>query len=257
MPPQTQCNIPARPMVAFALTLGIATFAYAYQISIDKGWIVYPYYFLSSAINHSPASNVGSFGLSIALFLIPPLAFVRHVQLAEKIEDDQRVLKILNKVSLWSALISAIGGHGVAAWQASANVQIHLFFAGVFFAFTLFIAVIQVVLDYKCKVTSLGARLRQINAVLALGSLGTMAIQGLLVLIKYDIRNVPRSWIFPMSMFELIFVGASLGVYATFFPDFKGLNITISVTKQQGSGQAEIYFEERGSKNRSDSMNSV
>jgi len=63
--------------VAFALTLAISTIAYAYQISIYKGFIVYPYYFLSCAINHSPASNVGSFGLSIALSLIPPLSFVR------------------------------------------------------------------------------------------------------------------------------------------------------------------------------------
>ena len=163
----------------------------------------------------------------------------------------------MNKAFLWSALISAVGGHGVAAWQASANLQIHLFFAAVFFAFTLFIMVIQVVLDYKCKVTGLGTRLRQINAFLAIGSLGIMAIQGLLVLIKYDISNVPRSWIFPMSMFELVFIGTSLGVYSTFFPDFKGLNITISVTKQQGSGRTEINFEERGGKNRSDSMNSV
>ncbi|GMH51297.1 hypothetical protein TL16_g05041 [Triparma laevis f. inornata] len=241
-------------MVGFAITLGVATFAYAYQISIEKGWIAYPYYFLSSAINHSPASNVGSFGLSIALFCIPLLAFVRYVQLEEKIDESSRVLKILNKISVWSALISAVGGHGVAAWQASANVQIHLFFAGVFFAFTLFICVIQVVLDFKVGIVGLGARLRQLNAVLALGSLGTMAIQGLIILIKYDIGNVPRSWIFPMSVLELIFVGSSLGVYATFFPEFKGLNITLSVTTQ-GEG-VDSSFEER-SKARSESMNSV
>ena len=47
-------HIPAQPLITFALAVGIITFVISYWISIDKGWIYYPWYFLSSSINFSP-----------------------------------------------------------------------------------------------------------------------------------------------------------------------------------------------------------
>ena len=155
---------------------------------------------------------------------------------------------VLNKVSLWSAFISSVAGQGVASWQASANVQIHLLFAGVFFTFSLFIALIQVYLDYRCKIKGVGVRLRQFNALVALVSLGAMGIQGLIILLKYSTTNFPRSMVFPMAVEELIFVGAVFGVYATFIVDFGGLDIKISVRKRGANV---------GNREASESMNTV
>jgi len=244
-------HIPARPLTLFALTVGLATFVASYAISIEEGWIYYPWYFLSSSINFSPASNVGAQGLSLALACLPFLAFVRYVQCAERIPENFTLAARLNKISLWSALISAVAGQGVASWQASANVQIHLVFAGVFFSFSLFIALIQVYLDYRCKITGWGKNLRQFNALAALASLGALGLTGLIILIKYEVQNFPRSMVFPMAVEELIFVGAVLGVYATFITDFKGMDITLTVRKR-GEDEDEVGIREA-----SQSMNSV
>ena len=110
-------HIPARPLTVFALTVGLATFVASYAISIEEGWIYYPWYFLSSSINFSPASNVGAQGLSISLACLPFLMFVRYVQCGELIPANHYVAARLNTISLWSALISAVAGQGVASWQ--------------------------------------------------------------------------------------------------------------------------------------------
>ena len=131
---------------------------------------------------------------------------------------------------------------------ASANVQVHLLFAGVFFTFSLFIAWIQVYLDYKCKITGWGMRLRLFNAFAALISLGAMGLQGLWILIKYTVDNFPRSMVFPMAVEELIFVGAVLGVYATFIADFKGMDVRLTVRKR-GEDEDQVGNGERKSMN--------
>ena len=105
-----------------------------------------------------PASSIGAFGLILAIACIPPVMFVRYVQ----VEESAPGLRI-NKISLYSSWIASLGGFTVACFQARSNIHVHLAGAGVFFAFSLFVVLSQIYLDHitRDKIPhGLGTKLR-------------------------------------------------------------------------------------------------
>ena len=199
-------------------------------MSIKEGHINPPEYFLSSSINHMPASSIGAFGLILAIVCIPPVMFARYIQ----VENNAPNL-LVNKISLYSSWIASFGGFVVACFQARSNIHIHLAGAGVFFAFSLFVVLSQLYLDniIRDKVPrGLGQKLRIGIGLVSVGSLVTLAIQGLMILIEYkgDVsKGTPDGLKLPMSVMELLFFATCLAIYATMIPDLATLRLRLSV----------------------------
>ena len=74
------------------------------------------------------------------------------------------------------------------ASSSRSNIHVHLLGAGVFFAFSLFVVLSQVYLDCVTRESiphGLGTKLRAGIALVSVGSLVTLAIQGLMILIEF------------------------------------------------------------------------
>lgn len=143
----------------------------------------WPEVFLSSAINYQPASSIGTLGLTMAIYMLPPVAFVRYCMIEDRTEG-----LVMNKVALGCSLLSSFGALLVAAFQASSQIDVHLTGAGIFFAFSLFLVLSQSYLDFRTRSIAplnTGAYLRLLLAVAAVGSLGALAMYGLIILVKY------------------------------------------------------------------------
>lgn len=113
----------------------------------------------------------------------------------------------------------------------------HLFGAGVFFTFSLFVVLSQIYIDRVTKDRiphGLGTNLRLGIAFISVGSLVTLAIQGLMVLVEYkgDVsKGTPEGLKLPMSVMELTFFATCLAVYATMIPDFGDRRLKLTVVK--------------------------
>ena len=200
------------------------TFAAAYVISFVKGFLWYPYFFLSSSIDNAPASCVGSFGLSLSLlWAIPFVSLARFNQIEALVPN-----LLFNKVGLACGVLSSLAGHGVASFQSRHGLPIHLTFAGAFFAAGTAVAVSQSVVDWQTKGRGFGVVLRKVNAGLLFVSLASMGILGLVGLIKNTKPPFPEGLTFGICFFELLYFGCLLGVYATLYFDLKGSVIIIS-----------------------------
>mmetsp|Transcript_3531 Transcript_3531/g.7153 ORF Transcript_3531/g.7153 Transcript_3531/m.7153 type:complete len:255 (-) Transcript_3531:84-848(-) len=219
-----------RNLIFFALVVAVATFSWCYEMSLRKGWMAYPEIFLSSSINHMPASSIGAFGLILAIACMPPTMFVRFKQVENIVPG-----LLINKISLYSSWIACFGGFTVACFQARSNIHVHLAGAGVFFAFSLFVVLSQVYLDYTTRESipqGLGTKLRAGIALVSVGSLATLAIQGLMILIEYNgdvSKGTPEGLKLPMSIMELLFFATCLAVYATMIPDFGNYRLRLCV----------------------------
>ena len=141
----------AAPLLMFITIVPLITFIISYIISLttmrDGSYLMeYPAYFLSTSIEAKPASNIGSFGLSLSCACVPPAAFIRHahVKIAASNLNDQTqkdTVRKLNTKALKTVLWAAIAGVGVASFQSriddcggtSAIVMIHSLFAISFF----------------------------------------------------------------------------------------------------------------------------
>ena len=67
-----------------------------------------------------PASSVGSFGLPLALLPLPPLMYLKYVQVSDRVAlsstssgGDWKWTDRANVCSLYSSVIAAFGGHTV------------------------------------------------------------------------------------------------------------------------------------------------
>lgn len=215
-------RIPTERLVLAAMVGVIITFTTAYAISFAKGYLFYPYFFLSSSIDNAPASCVGSFGLSLSLVAIPFVSLARFSQI-----EVRRPRLFFNKVGLLCGLLSAVAGHGVASFQSSHGLPVHLTFAGTFFTAGTAVAVSQCVVDWQTKSSGFGVGLRKVNAFLLFVSLAGMGLIGLVGLIRYTKPPFPPGMTFGICFFELLYFACLLGVYATLYFDLKGSFITV------------------------------
>lgn len=75
---------------AISLVLFIAPilmFVVTYVVSIEEGLANYPFLFLSSTINFTPASNIATFFLAPGCLLVPVIGYVRYLQFNDFCSD--------------------------------------------------------------------------------------------------------------------------------------------------------------------------
>ena len=136
-----------------AIVVPTLTFAMSYPISIyvNNSKMHYPYYFLSSSIDHAPASCVGSFGLGTAAIIFFTWPIFRYIsikwaianrspygrrvgiRMCGRLRFRSKAVRVLNNVSCCIGCLAAIGALGVASFQAHAQFEAHMTFAGIFF----------------------------------------------------------------------------------------------------------------------------
>ena len=232
-------------MVIIAAIVIIGTFTLAYIISATNGTMEYPYYFLSSSIDFAPASCIGSFGLSpVIITCVPIIAWVRY----EQVREAQKRNTKANKLMVVAAFVSAIGGHGVASFQAHHGMPIHLFFACLFFGGGSVVSTMSLVTDYYCPAFGKPSMrlLRKVLGVFVLLMMATMGFIGNFKITHSPCWDVERGsgcvdsssylhWQFVNAWFEIgVFVGL-LSFYVTFLPEFKGWKVRIYI-ERDGNG---------------------
>jgi len=156
IPATTMRRIPGKHFAATPLLLAVTlvpllTFLLTYTISLTtfrngKYLMEYPYYFLSSSIESKPASNFGTFGLSLSCAAVPLTAFIRHARVKFAVIDveNQQIrerVRYLNTYALKTVIVAAIAGVGVASFQSTTDacggtlaiIGVHGVFALIFF----------------------------------------------------------------------------------------------------------------------------
>jgi len=121
----------------FCMTLLVTTF-FSYWMSIGMKRVSADDFFISSSIDLGLPHRIGGLGFDVTALLLIALAFIRFVAvtvLAEPMPHDVQ-LRILrsNRIAFVATFVSSIAGMGVAAFNVSFNVFLHLFFAWVFFS---------------------------------------------------------------------------------------------------------------------------
>lgn len=150
-------------LLAVAVGLPVVTFAAAYSVSdrVTDGEIWRRKgYFLSAAIDTPPASNFGSLGLTVALMAFVGVTIVRHHIVAERLRalGTGPALRNLHSASLTAALVSGLGGHGVAAFPHHADRRWHNSFAAVFVLCALTHFALESTLERRAMLSSHFAR---------------------------------------------------------------------------------------------------
>ena len=141
----------ATPLLLAVTLVPLLTFLLTYTISLTtfrngKYLMEYPYYFLSSSIESKPASNFGTFGLSLSCAAVPLTAFIRHARVKFAVIDveNQQIrerVRYLNTYALKTVIVAAIAGVGVASFQSTTDacggtlaiIGVHGVFALIFF----------------------------------------------------------------------------------------------------------------------------
>ncbi|GMH98413.1 hypothetical protein TrVE_jg1011 [Triparma verrucosa] len=229
-------SIPTLTLAASAIC--IATFVTCYSISVANGDMQYPYYFLSSSLDFSPASCFGSFGLSPVSFLLPIIGWVRYEQVREVTKSK------VNRVMVVSTFVSAIGAHGVASFQAHNWMLVHLFFAFLFFGGGLLVVGSVVVTDHFCSGfgTVLMRNYRRFAAVMVgccLASMGVVAV--LFVGLGGECGDVCQKAQFVNAVFEITVMVLMLSFYVSFIPEFRGWKFRVIIERgEEGEGRLDL-----------------
>ena len=56
----------------------------------------------------------------------------------------------------------------------------------------------------------------------------------MITLVKYTTSTMPLSFVFPMSVLELVFFFSCMGVYLTYFMEFRDFEFVLSVRRKKG-----------------------
>ena len=190
----------ATPLLFTVLLVPLVTFTISYTISLTTSrngvyLMEYPMYFLSSSIESKPASNVGTFGLSLSCAAVPLTAFIRHARVkmatyAIKDIHQREQARTLNTYALKVVVVAAIAGVGVASFQSVTDkcggtmiiVGIHGMFALTFFVGGMRYCLLQYNIDQL--VPSLGSkRERMLRNFFAKATVVQLIMLGVLIVV--------------------------------------------------------------------------
>jgi len=225
--------------------IGHSTFAFSYYSSSVRKQINYPYFFLSAAIDGSPAKNVAVLCLSPAMFVLPMVAAVRYHQVGVSEYEGN-----LNWWAFIGTVFCAMGGHGVVSFPYSDDETIHLYFAGVFFSLGVVVAIMQVVMDRTNGIGSnkmFCARLRLYSTLFSFVLLAIMGGLGAFILWFSD-EKVDESVVFFFACVEILELFNIYLVYLSFIPEFRGYRFKICVTNVNAHRREGEVDDETGEK---------
>mmetsp|Transcript_20341 Transcript_20341/g.24694 ORF Transcript_20341/g.24694 Transcript_20341/m.24694 type:complete len:249 (-) Transcript_20341:387-1133(-) len=232
-------SIAATTFVLLNACLTITAFVLAYLLTFSVYELEeYPYYFLSSSIDQYPASNVGSLLISPASFCIPFIAYIRYVVVQSKNANLRS-----NKYAVWIAIISAIGGHGVASFQASADLSVHLSFAGFFFGGSWFYLLITVYIDRKVPEAANKKAILLRQVVVALSAISLAAMCGTWYFkvrpLEWPYSEKENGYLVVVAYMEIALFFTIMSVYLTFVLDFSKFHLHVTVHRDDDDTQLE------------------
>lgn len=232
------------PFFMSLLTIPVITFITTYTISAIYETQKYPYYFLSSSIDTKPSSSIGTFGLSLTSMLIPLISIVRYTYIKQEIlKNKSDLLQIVkanstNNQALKSSFVISFGALGVASFQDGIDKCggtlstriVHLCFAFIFFAGGLFYSYCNHKID--SIIPSIGTKFeKDLRKWLWNFSIVQVLVQSLNI---YMLISTPTdSFIFTMSVLEIVLLITFILMFSTFYSEMKQLNLEISISNTQ------------------------
>lgn len=224
------------PVFKALLIIPVVTFLTTYSISVLNENQSYPYYFLSSSIDTKPSSSIGTFGLAMTSALLPIISTVRYQYVNHQITHentfDKNISYKINKKGLHCSIISSIGILGVASFQdgidkcgGTFNTRIvHLIFSFVFFSSGLFYGYYTYKLD--TLLPGLGTSFtRLVRKCLWYCSVVQIILQSLNI--GLIITAPSDTFIFAMSILEILLLITISAFYSTFYSEMKQLKMKI------------------------------
>ncbi len=241
--PEIDGTLPCKPALLFLLILPVVTFISTYTISLSTGAQYYPYLFLSVSIEAKPASCIGTFGLSATCLLAPVMAFVRNSHVRKHAtaalgqgSDDYLVVKKWNKRAVVAAVLTGIGGHGVASFQSTVDdcggekwiVGVHLIFATIFFFSGAAYCFISHKLDLLLPTLGTPSE-RRLRKIFTYGTITQFIIVCVFFPILVISVGAPDWVIALMSFFEVTLLATFMSTYLTFLKEMEHLKVQLMV----------------------------
>jgi len=221
------------PAFRALLIMPVVTFIITYFVSASGDLMSYPNYYLSSSIENSPASSVGTMGLALTTVLIPFVSFARHEYVKYYIDNSQNNKSMstrINDVSLKVAFISGLSALGVASFQTVATTKnIHFSFAILFFASGLKYGMLSYKLDLLLPELGTDNERFARKILLYCAMLNLSIYPPLIFLILTDPKKV---FILILSISEIILFINILGIYSTFYREMKTLSIRFGIYRE-------------------------
>lgn len=202
-------------LAVFVVVVG--AFSACYGISVDKGFIVYPDFFLSTSIDGITAANVGSFFLSPAAFLLLLVGFVRYAQF-----ELYQQGTYMNKLSLACLALCALAGHGVSSVQESADLNLHVAAGSIFFIFSSLYLLLILVDDVRH--VNYGSKCARRSRVLIALIMIACAI-GLIAVAAGGVTDDDK--VATTAILEIVALGAFMTLFLVFFVEFKRLRLVV------------------------------
>ena len=135
----------------------------------------------------------------------------------------------------FSAIISAVGVHGVASFQVSNWLSMHIFFATLYFGGSLVMALCTLISDYTNPDFG-NTFCRFIRKAVGLATL--IMLLALCLVIFFHIigagdcsDSVCLHWQFVNAILEICVFTCLMSFYVSFIPEFKGWHVSLTIEK--------------------------
>jgi len=220
-------SVNARLVIVLSLVLTTATFFTTYAVSLSLELTEYPWLFLSSTINHAPASNIGTLGLVFGSICVPIIGIVRFLQVFNVAPRSRA-----NYGGLVLSFVVSFNVIGVASFQVSDTFLPHMIFAVGTFVSIVASVLVYIYLDHKHPETSskFPKMYRKCVGVFISICFLTMVI---IWLVKMNgVVDTQDGWIAATACAEVLLVGSGLTVFTSFWQDFSGIRLHFSIDNQ-------------------------
>jgi MFS family permease len=246
-------SLSANAVLLPGLAIPLFSFGLTYSISLTGNLTQYPWVFLSDSIDFAPASCWGSFGISIASFLLVFAVYIRYQQINTVInrmvaaEQSSEVrtdaveqssmsrlhrARRLNVVSSRIGAISAFSAHGVASFQYHNSPSLHLLFASAFFFCGICYAVFQSFVDRIVPAAASSRRIRRLRVLAAVTApilIVVAIVIGFVLHSENETSETANGIIFGFAVLEILTLGGFMTTFVTFYETFKYSTIQLTV----------------------------
>ncbi|EGD74041.1 hypothetical protein PTSG_05735 [Salpingoeca rosetta] len=220
----------------------VSTYTLSSNIIVDKETNMTVFekkgYFISASIDKSPASHIGTLGLSISCFGLAAIVLVRH-KLMKRLLAGRATL--LHRFSLFLALISLFSGAGVAAYQHHLHKLGHNTFAVLFFILAMIHVGIDNFIERKYKLYSRLARTVRLVFVALIAVSVVVFLTFLRMSGDMDSPQRDHNLLFIAAVAELAAFGFLLLYFLTLLPNFNKTRLYIVLVERRATTILEPF----------------
>eukprot|EP00730_Choanoeca_flexa_P000070 TRINITY_DN10031_c0_g1_i1.p1 TRINITY_DN10031_c0_g1~~TRINITY_DN10031_c0_g1_i1.p1 ORF type:complete len:644 (+),score=167.10 TRINITY_DN10031_c0_g1_i1:180-1934(+) len=223
------------PVSTFALTYGITS-----QLTMEVNGVVEPVfksqgYFISASIDRTPASHVGTLGISVASLFLVMVILVRHKLIKRQLLGRAT---FIHRSSMVLGMASAFAMLGVAAFQRHLHGPGHNTFAVAFFVLAVLHTIMECALEYRYQLSKPWVMLGRIGTVIVTVVFVVIFLSFLYLGARRAVRLTGKrdmNVLFVAAMAEIGAFFLLLYYFYSYLDDFAATRVHMVILEQQSS----------------------